>query len=328
MSTQSEDLIRAFRAGELRALSRLVTWAEREHAAFESVYDSLAASRGRARRIGVTGPPGAGKSTLVDQLVATRRAAGDRVAVLAVDPSSPFTGGALLGDRVRMQRHVLDEGVFVRSMATRGSLGGLSRASLTAADLMDVFGFPHILVETVGVGQIEHDVVEACDLVVVVLSPGAGDGVQALKAGLMELADIFVVNKADMPESDRLVREIEEMLSLRLHRKGEEIPILRCTAQSGEGVADLVEVIDERFAEFDAAGTLASRRSERARLQIKRIVEDGLRRRLWDELELGSRIGDDDARRPYAAAEELLAQILASASSEIEAGPESHEVRT
>lgn len=315
MAATSDELLASFRAGELRALSRLLTWAEREDAAFADVYDNLAPARGQARRVGITGPPGAGKSTLVNALVAARRAADERVAVLAVDPSSPFTGGALLGDRVRMHEHVLDSGVFVRSMATRGSLGGLSRASLEAADLMDVFGFPHVLVETVGVGQIEHDVVEACDLVVVVLSPGAGDGVQALKAGLMELADVFVVNKSDLPEADRLVREIEEMLALRLHRKGEEIPIVRCTAVHGEGVDELLATIDARFDAFVGDGTLRARRSARARMQIRRLVEDGLRRRLWAELELDASIAPNEGEQPYAAAERVLGGITAGQQS-------------
>lgn len=305
------DLVSAFRSGERRALSRLLSMAEREDPAFGAIYDELAASRGKAARIGITGPPGAGKSTLVNELVIRHRKGGDRVAVLAVDPSSPFTGGALLGDRVRMQQHALDTGVFVRSMATRGSLGGLSRASLEAADLMDVFGFPHVLLETVGVGQIEHDVVEACDLVLVVLSPGAGDGVQALKAGLMELADIFVLNKADMPGAERLQSELEEMLALRAHRHGEEIPILRCTAFDGGGVDALVESIDARFREFQADGRLAERRQERARAQVRHLVEDALRARLWGDAEdgLSTSLQSIDSSRPYEAAASLLAAL-------------------
>ncbi len=308
-------MISAFRAGDRRALSRLLSFAERREAQFPSIYDELAGARGQARRIGITGPPGAGKSTLVNALITALRKASERVAVLAVDPSSPFTGGALLGDRVRMQDHVLDTGVFVRSMATRGSMGGLCAASLEAADLLDAFGFPHVLVETVGVGQIEHDVVEATDLVVVVLSPMAGDGIQALKAGLMELADIFVINKADLPGASRVAVDLRDMLALRPFRHGEDIPIVACTATTGEGVDDVVAAVGACFERLRSEGRLAERRHARHLAQVRRLVEAALRQRIFgQDGDFAAELDEADLQRPYAAHAALLARIDAFAA--------------
>ncbi|MCA8970480.1 MAG: methylmalonyl Co-A mutase-associated GTPase MeaB [Planctomycetes bacterium] len=311
----SAALIPAFRAGDRRALSRLLTYAERGDDAFPALYDELAPSRGHAMRLGITGPPGAGKSTFVSALVTARRNAGERVAVLAIDPTSPFTGGALLGDRIRMQEHVLDSGVFVRSMATRGSLGGLSRASLEASDLLDVFGFPHVVIETVGVGQVEHDIIEAADLVTVVLSPGAGDGVQALKAGLMEIADVFVINKADLPGADQVAVDLREMLALRSQRHGDEIPVVRCSSIDGEGLGEAIEAIDRRWHTLEHDGRLAARRHERSVVQVRRLVEQSLRERLFgSDEDLEQSLSSSDLARPYAACDMLLDRFDAQTS--------------
>ncbi|HUH11717.1 MAG TPA: methylmalonyl Co-A mutase-associated GTPase MeaB [Longimicrobiales bacterium] len=211
-----EPLLADFRAGKRRALARAISIVEDEREGFQSVLDALFASVGGAHRIGLTGPPGAGKSTLSARLIRAYRARGEGVGVVAVDPTSPYTGGALLGDRIRMNEAAEDREVFIRSMATRGSLGGLAVTTKEVADVMDAFGFDRVLMETVGVGQSELDIVAAADTTVVVLVPESGDSVQAMKAGLMEIADLFVVNKADRPGAERLTREIELVLHLRL----------------------------------------------------------------------------------------------------------------
>ncbi|MBX6362925.1 MAG: methylmalonyl Co-A mutase-associated GTPase MeaB [Gemmatimonadetes bacterium] len=208
-------LLEAFRAGRRPALARVISLVEDERPGFEALLDELHAATGRAHRIGITGPPGAGKSTLTAALVRRFREGGERVGVVAVDPTSPFTGGALLGDRIRMHEVGLDDGVFIRSMASRGSLGGLAVSTKEVADVMDAFGFERILIETVGVGQSELEIAAAADTTVVVLVPESGDSIQAMKAGLMEIAELFVVNKADRPGAQRLARDIEMMLHLR-----------------------------------------------------------------------------------------------------------------
>lgn len=215
LSVKMRDLVAAFDAGDAGALARAITWVETGQPGFEELLRALHPRVGRAHRLGVTGPPGAGKSTLILQLVRCLREGGERVGIVAVDPTSPFTGGALLGDRIRMNDVSTDAGVFIRSMASRGSLGGLAMATREAADLLDAFGFERVIVETVGVGQTELEVARAADTTVVVLVPESGDSIQAMKAGLMEIADLYAVNKADRPDADRLAREIEVMLHLR-----------------------------------------------------------------------------------------------------------------
>ncbi|MFQ5503286.1 MAG: methylmalonyl Co-A mutase-associated GTPase MeaB [Planctomycetota bacterium] len=309
-----EEIIDGFRRGEKRALSRAISIVEREEPGHAELLDTLFPATGRATRIGVTGPPGAGKSTLVSRLAGAFRQRKETVGIVAVDPSSPLSGGALLGDRVRMADHFLDEGVFIRSMATRGSLGGLARRSVEVADLLDAHGFDRLLIETVGVGQIEHDIMEATDLVLVVLHPGAGDAIQAMKAGLLELADAFVLNKADRPDIQRLDSDLREMLELRLatDRRGTEIH--RTVAISGDGVPELVMCLDRQLSELDLSGILARRRRRRHLDQVRRILEEQLRLHLWgadgvrgqllDLLEVGTE------RPPYQQARDLLARLL------------------
>jgi LAO/AO transport system kinase len=269
---------------------------------------------GRAYTVGVTGPPGAGKSTLVDRLVATIRKAEATVGVVAVDPTSPFTGGAVLGDRIRMQAHTLDPGVFIRSMATRGSLGGLSRATAEAQKLLDAFGFEWILVETVGVGQTELDVIQLADTTVVVLVPESGDGIQTMKAGLLEAADVLVVNKADREGAQRLMTELKHMVHL--HREGQqasrdldwEVPILSTEAVHDVGVDELFETIGRHRAALEASGTLARRRQARRARELRALILAELRREVDRALADGGALevvlADVEAGRvdPYAAA--------------------------
>src|SRR5919202_5095621 len=219
-----ESLLADFEAGKPAALARAVSIVENHREGFEEILGALHARLGRARRIGITGPPGAGKSTLTTQLTAHYRALGLTVGIVAVDPTSPFTGGALLGDRIRMESVALDRGVFIRSMATRGSLGGLAAATREVADVLDAFGFDRVVIETVGVGQSELDVARTADTSVVILVPESGDSIQTLKAGLMEIADVFVVNKADRPGGDRLRYELEIMLGLRSGQALRRVP--------------------------------------------------------------------------------------------------------
>lgn len=272
------DLAARVLAGDLRALARALTLVENDEEQGAAVLAPLAAHLHRAHRVGVTGPPGAGKSTLVSALTAGWRAAGRRVGVLAVDPSSPFTGGALLGDRVRMTQHLGDPGVFVRSLASRGAGGGLALAAEDGADLLDAAGFDPLLIETVGVGQGELDVARAADTTVVVLAPGGGDDVQALKAGLLEVADVVVVNQADRAGADRLVAALTAAFEL---RQGVPVPpVLTTVATRGEGVEALRAVIDGRTG-ADRAAEAARRRAERVRRRLMAWVDRHRARAFW-----------------------------------------------
>lgn len=264
------------RAGETRAISRGITAIENHDPRAEALLELLFPHTGGAFVIGVTGAPGTGKSTLVDKLAAEYRLHGKTVGIVAVDPTSPYTGGAILGDRIRMQGHASDEGIFIRSMATRGFLGGLARATADVALLLDAAGKQIILIETVGVGQDEIDIVRLADCTLVLLVPGLGDDVQSLKAGLMEIADIFVVNKAEREGADRLVQQIEAMLHLAARSEEWAPPILRTTASEGIGITPLVETIERFRAQMESSGQREARLIEHWEQRLVVLLEEHL----------------------------------------------------
>lgn len=305
------ELLDGIRAGRTGALARAISWAENGEPGAEDLLDALHADTGRAWRTGITGPPGAGKSTLADALCRAWAGAGRRTALLAVDPSSPFSGGALLGDRVRMDRALSESGVYVRSMANRGSLGGLALAAGAAADLLDAFGFAEVLLETVGVGQAEVDIAAAADVTLVVLTPHSGDGVQAMKAGLTEVADLFVVNKADAPGADRIKHELEAALELRPDG-APPVEVVCCSALHGDGLDELGDAIERKRAAEESSGRLARRRRDRALARVKRLVVEELRARVWASPELleRARVGLAGGRAPERLARELVEGLL------------------
>jgi LAO/AO transport system kinase len=333
-----------FGAGKQAALARAVSIVENQREGSDLLLAAMHAHVGRAHRIGITGPPGAGKSTITTRLAAELRKAGFSVGIIAVDPTSPFTGGALLGDRVRMESVALDPGVFIRSMATRGSLGGLAAATREVCDVLDAFGTDRVLVETVGVGQSELDIARTVDTSVVVLTPESGDSIQTLKAGLMEIADLFVVNKADRPGADRLRSDLGLMLGFRggaatgdaTGHHGVDLkaamkpakararaddddapwtpPVLRCVGTTGEGVPELLSALDRHFGYLERSGALLSRRRARLRERVVDVAEQRVRRRLWSDGATASWIDEripeleSGATTPYAVADALLAR--------------------
>ena len=309
------DLVGRARDGDARAVARLISLVEDQSPLLREVMAALAPHAGHAHIVGITGSPGVGKSTSTSALVGELRRAGRRVGVLAVDPSSPFSGGALLGDRVRMQDHALDRDVYIRSMASRGHLGGLSWTTPQALRVLDAAGCDVILIETVGVGQSEVEVAGLADTTLVLLAPGMGDGIQAAKAGILEIGDVYVVNKADRDGADTLRRELRSMLALADRPEGAwRPPIVKTVASRGEGLDELVAEIDRHAAWLRETGELASRRTRRARDEIEAIAVTALRER-WgdvhgrselDELAAAVAAGDSD---PYAAAETLLAEL-------------------
>jgi GTPase len=298
-------------AGDKRALARAITLIENDDPQGWELVREVFPRTGRARIVGLTGPPGVGKSTLIGALTAEMRKAERQVAVLSIDPSSPFTRGALLGDRIRLSDHFLDSGVFIRSMASRGALGGLSEATLQAALLMDASGKDDVFIETVGVGQAEIDIVDHGDTIVLVLMPGSGDSIQALKAGVMEIPDIIVVNKADHPMTDTMIREIRGVLSLGPSTSW-RVPIVKTEAAKGEGVAELAEKISEHREHIEAEGTLDERRARNLRNEVLELAASRMRRQLEAAVaddasvrELLDRVVKRDLD-PASAAKELL----------------------
>jgi LAO/AO transport system kinase len=279
-SAKTASLSERLVAGDKRALARAITLIESDDPAGWELVREVYPRTGKARIVGFTGPPGVGKSTLIGALTGELRKADRQVAVLSIDPSSPFTHGALLGDRIRLSEHFLDPGVFIRSMASRGALGGLSEAALQVALAMDAAGKDDVLIETVGVGQAEIDIVDHADTIVLALMPGSGDSIQALKAGVMEIPDVIVVNKADHPMTDTMVREVRGVLALSHDPEGWQVPILRTEAARGEGVAELAEAIGRHRAHIEEAGTLDQRRARNLRNEVLGIAASRMRRRM------------------------------------------------
>jgi LAO/AO transport system kinase len=339
------ELVERFRAGQRTALARAISIVEDARPGFEALLHALHPRVGRAHRVGVTGPPGAGKSTLTSKLALELRAREERVGIVAVDPSSPFTGGALLGDRIRMSNITTDPGIFIRSMATRGHLGGLATTTKEVADLLDAFGYDRVVLETVGVGQSELEIAGTADTSVVVLVPESGDSIQAMKAGLMEVADVFVINKADRPGADRLAQEIEVMLHMRLGDLPQEaghhgvslkrvqeaaregvrttaeatgewaIPVLKTVAQKGEGIEELARTLDRHRGYLEDSGELSRRRQRRLAERVRAVVERRLQRLAWrmgpgEEILAGSLAALEAGElSPYAVADRIVREL-------------------
>jgi len=311
------ELVDGVLNGENRALARLITMIENEEPTALDALSQLYRHTGEAHIVGVTGPPGSGKSTLVNKLTTAYREQAKTLGIICVDPSSPFSGGALLGDRIRMQKHTLDDKVFVRSMGTRGHLGGLSRATSDAVRALDAFGKDIVIVETVGAGQSEVEVIEIAHTVVVTDVPGSGDDIQAIKAGIMEIADIFVVNKSDLPGAEKKVVELNAMLDIAPEDDEWRPPVLQTNSRTGEGVDELVEKIEEHIQYLKATGLLDERGLERSREELEDIMEYKLTQELLSKLRGSSEYEEAIAKiakrdeDPYTVAERLIVKFLA-----------------
>lgn len=313
-----EDLLNRFWAGEHRALARVISMVENEMPEKDELLRKLYPRTGHGYILGVTGSPGAGKSSLVDRLVGEIRKRNETVGVIAVDPTSPFTGGAILGDRIRMNEHALDKGVFIRSMGTRGSLGGLSKTTKEVVKVMDAFGMDWVIIETVGVGQAELDIMYIADTTVVVLTPGAGDSIQSIKAGIMEIADVFAINKSDMPGADRVASETEMMLDLQDDHVKWRPPVVKTsTIHSGEGVDNLLAAVEKHRNHLTEKGTFLQRRQERAKNEALDIVNYQWQRLVKQQMNLPGRVNqllEKVASRetdPYTASASILEWIMA-----------------
>ena len=314
-----ENTIKKALKGDPRAIARLISLVESESTFAHEIMKAIYPHTGKAHLVGVTGAPGAGKSTLVDKIISRYKELGKSVGIIAVDPSSPFSGGAILGDRLRMQQHALDPSVFIRSMGTRGSLGGLSRAAYEAALILDACGKDIVIIETAGVGQTEIDIVRIADTVILLLVPGMGDDVQIMKAGIMEIADIFVVNKADREGADKIVAEVNLMLDIAGERSWRP-PVLKAIAESGQGVDDIIRAVEEHRLYLQKSEEGKKRRSSRIRHEVEEILRRDIARiveKEWEERSSNDLIEALASRRsdPYTEAGRLLEEILGAAEN-------------